>query len=400
MPLSITLLRSKPSRGSPAKPLAKVWRADGEITPIANVTWFEAREITCHSLADFDTMLTAVEKLPRIALVKETIAPGADPKRLRRRCVAGKDNYTGEEYPAGLVVTPKRWLVVDIDHVARPATIDWRDGAALAAHARSLLPSEFAQVSCIWQLSGSAGHPSRRDEARLHLIFMLNTAVIPAAWKTHFHSPQVDASLFDQSKLIFTAAPIICGRSDPIAQRHGLLDGEPLVMVPENVKHQSAALARDEANGSPPAPPIAPGPMPRAASAFVEIIARANVLRSQHEVYTALQGGRSRRLAFALMVRQAFGLTDPAALSEAFHHACVGDDDPHGDHDAQQAVEWALRADFNGRRYSTRRLLCDASAALHKAGDHSTATRAARLAMHFWKIETGAGDREKGDLND
>lgn len=391
MSTQVTLLRSK------SNPLAKKWNTDGDIVPVANATWFEARELSCDSLTKIQHVLTAIEQRSHVALVKEAIAPGANHKRLRRKCVAGVDKYTSEHYPAGLVVVPKSWIVVDIENLDRPISIDYRDGTALASHARSALPAEFNRAACVWQLSGSAGHPSRRDDVRLHLFFVLDTAVVPAVWKPFFRDLKfVDPSAFDRCKLIFTAAPILCGQSDPIRHRVGLLQGEAAAIVPASVKRQSAGLAKGVSSGAPPVPHVAPGPMPQAAEAFVEILARSNILRSQHATYL---NDRARRLAFAKTVYEAFGIADPGTLADAFRRVCVGADDPHGEHDARQAVAWALDASFSGRPYSTRKLLCDASMALHKSGDKAMAKCAAGLAMHFWKIETGAGDREKGRPN-
>lgn len=32
-----------------------------------------------------------------------------------------------------------------------------------------MLPEPFKPVACVWQLSGSSGHPSKRDDVRMHL---------------------------------------------------------------------------------------------------------------------------------------------------------------------------------------------------------------------------------------
>ena len=81
----ITLLRV----GAP-RVLAKIWQTNGQITPVANATWFEAKEIPVASVQDMCFVLDLIEKWPRIALVKEAIAPGVDVNRLRRRCSRGR----------------------------------------------------------------------------------------------------------------------------------------------------------------------------------------------------------------------------------------------------------------------------------------------------------------------
>ena len=355
---------------------------------MANAPWFEAREIPVESFRDLCVVLDAVERLPRVALVKEAIAPGVDVNRLRRKCCAGIDEHTGERFPAGLIVVPRAWVVLDIEKLPRPPSLNFTDGAALAAYARDQLSDGFRSAACVWQLSGSYGHASRLDEIRVHLFFMLDTPVFPAAWKGFFAGQEiVDRSAFDKAKLIFTAAPLIENGNDPIAQRHGVLEGEPTVIVPTAVIDQSARIA----NGAdaPTRPPVvAPAaPMPDAAAAFTEIIAKSDILRSQHAAY---QNDRTRRLAFCALLRDGFGIVDEATLAQAFRDACVGEDDAAGEHDAREALSWATSTSSTGRSFSVRKLLCDASIALRAAADADTALRAARLATVFSQLENHA----------
>jgi hypothetical protein len=379
----LTLLRAAPHQR-----LAKIWRDDGSVIPAAKVKWFEGRELALRSIEDIRHILNAVEGMPRVALVKEKLAAGVNAGRLRRRCAAGVDERTGEAFPAGLVVVPRWWICFDVEKLARPATLAFDDGAALARYVRELLPEPFKRAACVWQLSGSSGHPSKQDEMRLHLFFMLDAEVLPQVWKPYFAGLKfVDPSAFDRGKLIFTAAPIIHNGVDPIACRHGLIEGDPRVTVPKPIIEQSARIASgaDTPKRQEPAPAAAP--MPEAAKAFVEIIAKSNILRSHHEAY---RNDRARRLAFCAMLGTAFGITDEEALAEAFDYACVGDDDGNGEHDAEQALAWAASPSPSGRSFSPRKLLSDASVALHAAGDAEMATRAARLVTIFWQIERAA----------
>jgi hypothetical protein len=376
----ITLLRAGSN-----KSLAKIWATDEDVIPAAKATWFEGKEIPVASIQDICLVLDRIERWRRVALVKEAIAPGVDANRLRRRCSAGVDEYTGEPFPAGLVLVPRAWVVLDIEKLARPPSIDFDDGVGLASYARDRLPDAFKRAACVWQLSGSSGHTSRLNEIRVHLFFMLDAPVFPSAWKGFFAgSNLVDPSAFDKAKLIFTAAPISRGASDPIAQRHGILNGEPIVVVPMAVIEQSSRIASstDTTNRSPLLAPNAP--MPQAAAAFTEIIAKSNILRSRHDAY---RNDRARRLAFCTLLREAFGIVDEGILAQAFVDVCVGEDDANGEHDVQQAMAWAANASPTGRGFSARKLLCDASVALRAAGEAETALRAARLATVFSQLE-------------
>ena len=189
-------------------------------------------------------------------------------------------------------MVPRAWIVLDIEKLPRPPRIDFDDGAGLANYARDRLPDEFKPAACVWQLSGSSGHASRLDEIRVHLFFMLDAPVFPTAWKGFFAgSNLVDLSAFDKAKLIFTAAPIIGGGTDPIAQRHGVLDGEPTVSVPMAVIEQSHRIASGTDTVNRPLLATPNSPMPDAAAAFTELIAGSNILRSRHDAYrNDLQG--------------------------------------------------------------------------------------------------------------
>jgi hypothetical protein len=278
---------------------------------------------------------------------------------------------------------------LDTEELSRPGAIDWRDGDALAAYVRSQLPEAFRDAACVWQFSGSSGHTSKRDEVRMHMFFMCDAPVMPQAWKGCFtHLSFVDESAFDKAHLVFTAAPIIHNGKDPINQRHGLLAGAPVVRVPADVKARSAQIARGDGSVKRGANMPVITPMPEAAATFVDVIAKSNILRSQHPGY---RGERSRRLAFCALIQANFGVEHEAALEGAFHKACVGPDDPDAEHDAGQALDWARNAEPSQRTFSVRKLLCDASVALHKAGDAERATCAARLAMVFNKLEQECG---------
>ena len=154
MTCTATLLRVGPD-----KSLAKIWAADGRIIPAANGTWFEGKEIPFASVRNICQILHVIERWPRVALVKEAIARGVDANRLRRRCSSGVDEHTGEPFQAGLVVVPRTWIVLDIEKLPRPPSMDFNDGARLAAYARDRLPHEFKPAACVWQLSGSPATP-------------------------------------------------------------------------------------------------------------------------------------------------------------------------------------------------------------------------------------------------
>ena len=106
---TVTLLRAASKQS-----LAKIWLPDGTIKPAACAKWFEGSELAIVSVEKIRQVLDAFENNPRVALVKEVLARGADPKRMRRKTVPGTDETTGKRFEAGLVVTPRRWITLDM----------------------------------------------------------------------------------------------------------------------------------------------------------------------------------------------------------------------------------------------------------------------------------------------
>jgi hypothetical protein len=167
-------------------------------------------------------------------------------------------------------VVPRSWIVLDIEGLPRPPSLDFDDGASLAAYARDRPPGAFKSAACVWQLSGSSGHASRLDEIRIHLFFMLDAPVFPGGWKSFFRGIQiVDLSAFDKAKLIFTVAPSVENGDYPTTPRHGVIDGDPRVIIPMATIAQSAHIANGAETSTRP-PLVAPiAPMPRGAQVRV-----------------------------------------------------------------------------------------------------------------------------------
>ena len=106
------------------------------------------------------------------------------------------------------------------------------------ARARQCLPPEHHDVSCVWQITASAG--KRSDELRLRLWFLLERPMLGrqlAAWC----KPGIDAGWLDPSTLInevlphFIAVRITGTSPDPCPQRWGLTWSErERVPVPDH----------------------------------------------------------------------------------------------------------------------------------------------------------------------
>lgn len=132
----------------------------------------------------------------------------------------GKLNPTLREVPLS-------WLMLDIDNFPLPDTADLIDDpeGAIDHAICTLLPDEFHNVRCWWQLSSTAGiDPSI---LKVHLFFWLSEPKTNAELKQYFSSipGRIDTSVFNATQPIYVADPIIEGRPDWLPRRTGWREG-------------------------------------------------------------------------------------------------------------------------------------------------------------------------------
>jgi hypothetical protein len=139
------------------------------------------------------------------------------------------DPETGEQ-PTFREV-PRRWVLIDIDHLPGPYCFDPLDGELAAEFARTRLPHECRRATCWWQLTSSAGI---KPGIHLRLAFWLDRPVDKKFLDRWFGEAPTDRSVFRPVQAIYCARPILRGVPDPVRQRPGLLeDRDDLVRVPE-----------------------------------------------------------------------------------------------------------------------------------------------------------------------
>ena len=90
-------------------------------------------------------------------------------------------------------------------------------------HVLGLLPEPFAEASCWWQATGSAGI---KPGIRCRLWFWLSRPVSDGEAKGWLAGCPVDRSLFTPVALHYTAPPILApGTPDPVVRRSGVRRG-------------------------------------------------------------------------------------------------------------------------------------------------------------------------------
>jgi hypothetical protein len=237
----ITILRCK--RGHRA---TKRWFLDpytGKLTLAGYDAgkWFAAESAEVDGIGELSALLTRLERDKTALVIRGELLPAVDPRRVRRtkRRVGKVEPYFAE--PVG----GRRWVLIDFDKVPIPAHIDIVDDPEGAVeYLVGLLPDEFRDVSCHWQLSSSAGM-GNLGVLSAHLWFWLDRPVTEGGlkrWATTIAVP-IDRSLFNEVQPHYTAAPIFeAGVRDPLPRRSGLrigLEDAVQLVVPEPARRRA-----------------------------------------------------------------------------------------------------------------------------------------------------------------
>src|SRR6516162_4271691 len=114
---SVTILRAKGRR------LAKTIAADGTIIGFAEAKRFDLFERPVANLEALARLLRQLEQRCDCCIVRGKPAHPERVKNVRR--LLYPDRETGDQ--PTLVEVPRRWLALDIDHLARPDCIDPAD---------------------------------------------------------------------------------------------------------------------------------------------------------------------------------------------------------------------------------------------------------------------------------
>ncbi len=140
----------------------------------------------------------------------------------RRKNPSSKDNY-----PPHLLEVPRQHLMLDIDGYPLSPEADLANmpEEAIKSCIADLLPAEFRNATCYWQLSSSCGIvPSL---LKVHLFFWLNLPWDYMQLRRWFkqNAPHVDPAPFNAVQPHYICDPVIVGADDPLPVRTGWLYG-------------------------------------------------------------------------------------------------------------------------------------------------------------------------------
>lgn len=208
-PNTLTVLTHK------THPLTKTWKTDGTIESYGRAKTFQLTECEVDNIRQLSEVLIGLESDPHSAVIR------GDYIGERRRAVLRQKEFFAD--------VPRHYMMVDAD--SYQTRRDWRVDpvGAVREYIETALPPIVHGVSFHWQLSSTAGHPSKGDDLRVHVWVWLHQPHNSAAlrrWAKHVDL-QCDHALFDSIQLHYTAAPVFEeGVDDPIKQRSGFAEGD------------------------------------------------------------------------------------------------------------------------------------------------------------------------------
>jgi virulence-associated protein E/primase-like protein len=209
---------------SPTKLLAKTWCADGSISQYDKAMYFKPRQEPVANLQELSTLLTRLESSPHVCAIRgqykgdahnEASDPEHKPNLTRRLSKLFDD-------------VPHHWLLIEVDEFEPLADSITETDVAIEEYLLSHLPDEFNGCSYHWQLSNSAGHPSKVGKLKVHLWFWSERAYTSAELKAWARSInlQADLSVMQPVQVHYTAAPVMAdGVICPVWLRSGFHAG-------------------------------------------------------------------------------------------------------------------------------------------------------------------------------
>ena len=321
---SLTVLRSR--SGVLTKKVA-YGPVSWQVTPFSAGAWYSVHERPVLDFGDLERRLERVARDAHAAIVRGRPVPGVDRTRCRRLC-----NRTEHGDAVTFDPSPRWWLALDVDGVPEPDCLTFAaEPEEGVEHVLGLLPEPFAEASCWWQATSTAG---TKPGIRCRLWFWLSRPVSDAEAKGWLQGYPVDRSIYNPVALHYTAPPILApGTPSPVARRSGVRRGlVDTVQVPAELPKVEAYTA---------APVELDGLAPTQGD-LVALKAAVRRSRAAREIWTGKRKFTDRSSRhFALVVALArAGLTDPDTL----HRVLV-------EHDRRLGADptKALRADYARR---------------------------------------------------
>lgn len=212
----------------PTNKLTKVWRADGTIADYDDPKLFIGTESPIANIRDLSELLASLESNSKACVIRGKYK-GYDYSRQEEPDDTKKDRVLRRKSVHDDV--PHHWMMVDIDNYESFDCDPLLEPVETINEFVTLcLPSCFHGISYHWQLSSSAGHPSKNpNKLKAHVWFWLKTPYTSAQLRVWAINSQYkgDKALFDTIQVHYTASPVFeDGVTNPIRKRSGFEAGD------------------------------------------------------------------------------------------------------------------------------------------------------------------------------
>lgn len=205
--------------------LAKTWRADGTMSAYGDAKYFTLKQRSVANLVELSALLSQIETQPNCCVIRGApVAPDLmairDPE-FKPGMVRRALDYFDDQALHTVLIDVDKFEPLCADALADPA-------AAIDEFIFTMLPEPFHGAGYHWQLSNSAGHPSKGGELRAHLWFWMATPLTSAQLKAWAKATglKADLALFNPVQVHYTALPVFEeGQVDPYPVRSGFTSG-------------------------------------------------------------------------------------------------------------------------------------------------------------------------------
>lgn len=210
----------------PTNLLAKTWKADGTIKPFDDGKFFVGKTRQINNIHELSALLYKLETDPNACIIRGEYVghdeaarkdPDTKPGKVRRTKAVHND-------------IPHHWLMVDVDNYTTDVDLMLDPVGAMGEFVETSLPGCFHGTSFHWQLSSSAGHPSKDPGIlKAHIWFWLNTPYMSCQLREWAIADgyKGDKALLDTIQAHYTATPVFEeGVTKPQGVRSGFVSGE------------------------------------------------------------------------------------------------------------------------------------------------------------------------------
>lgn len=207
--------------------LAKQWLAGGAVKPYDKPKNFRLESVGVANINELSALLTRLEGNPHACLIRgryvgEALAKERTPVAdLKRGYVLRQKIQFEDQALHTVLIEVDEFEPITADPIADPQV-------SIEEYITSELPSAFHCTSYHWQLSNSAGHPTKAGKLKVHVWFWLSTPRTSGEIKEWAAAVGLaaDSSVFDPIQIHYTAAPVFeQGVADPVPLRSGFVQG-------------------------------------------------------------------------------------------------------------------------------------------------------------------------------